>query len=646
MGGLKKVNKKFLLGALVVVANLAVAEQKVVKLEESVITSENTFATVADIPKNITVLTAEEIEQRGAKTVAEALKLVSSVTVKEMGGADAAFDMRGQGATAKSNVIVLVDGAPINSIDLSGYKTSSIPVDNIERIEVIPSGGSVLYGDGAIGGTINIVTKMPKDKKNYGSLNSEIGSYGLKKQQAIYGTKINDKLSLELDYLKKEKDGYRDYAKDDLESFGLRTRYKLADGEFGFKYNYSNNEFRAPGSLTREEVDGDRTQVSSNPKTWKVDGKTEKNDFAGDYVYNIDSNLEFKLLGTFTHERYSSNGSNYKTEIKYLKPQLKYSYLDDSYVVIGGDIYKGHTTDFAYGNGKAEKDSLGGFLINSYTIDKFRFTQGYRRQNIEYNGLKDDENKNKIKYNKKFKEDAVELTGSYLYSDSGSTYVSYTTGFRAPNTDEIRAWDGEYKPQRTETYEVGVKDYIGNTYVSTSVFYIETENEIFYGKNDSTDEKSNRNLDGTSKRKGIEVSLEHYFDKLTISESLTYMRTEFKDGKDIPGVPNVKGVLNFNYRFNDKLTLNNSWEYYGKAFDASDEENIREKVNSYLISGISMSYDFKDGLIVSVGVNNLFNEKYYDYIGYKEASSWDPRFGRVYYPAAERNYYLGVKYSF
>ncbi|MGL4788334.1 MAG: TonB-dependent receptor plug domain-containing protein, partial [Cetobacterium sp.] len=63
-------NKKFLLVALVAVANLVVAEQKVIKLEESVITSENSSATIADIPKNITVLTAEEIEQRGAKTVA------------------------------------------------------------------------------------------------------------------------------------------------------------------------------------------------------------------------------------------------------------------------------------------------------------------------------------------------------------------------------------------------------------------------------------------------------------------------------------------------------------------------------------------------------------------------------------------------
>ncbi|MCX3067402.1 TonB-dependent receptor [Cetobacterium somerae] len=623
--------KRFYIAGLILVSSLATGQDKVVKLEESVITSENTETTIADIPKNITVLTGEEITQRGAKTVAEALKLVSSVIVKEMGGADAAFDIRGQGPTAKSNVIVLVDGAPINSIDLSGYQTSNIPVDNIERIEVIPSGGSVLYGDGAVGGTINIVTKAPENKKNYGSLNSEIGSYGLKKQQITYGTKIGEKLLVEVDYLKREKDGYRDYSKDNLESFGFRSRYKLNDGELKFKYNYSKNEFKAPGALTKDEVDDDRTQ--SNPNAWRIDGKTEKNNFVGDYLYNINSDLEFKLLGRYAHENYSSNGSNYKTEVKYLKPQLKYSYLDENYVVFGGDIYQGETKDFAYGNGKSEKNSLGGFIINSYTIDRFRFTQGYRRQNIEYKGDRF--------VTRKFKEDAIELTGSYLYSDSGSTYVSYTKGFRAPNTDEINAWAGEFNPQKTETYEIGVKDFVGNTYISTSVFYIETENEIFYGVNKNDEFNKNRNLDGTSKRKGIEFSLEHYFNKLIISESITYMKTEFKEGKDIPGIPNIKGVLNFNYKFNEKLSMNNSWEYYGKSYDSNDEANERDKIDSYLLSGLTFVYDFQDGLVINAGINNLFNEKYYDYVGYSSYSKT-----RNYYPAPERNYYIGFKYSF
>ncbi|MGL5279684.1 MAG: TonB-dependent receptor [Cetobacterium sp.] len=631
--------KRFYIAGLVLASSLAMGQERVVKLEESVITSENTETTIADIPKNVTVLTGEEITQRGAKTVAEALKLVSSVIVKEMGGADAAFDIRGQGATAKSNVIVLVDGAPINSIDLSGYQTSNIPVDSIERIEVIPSGGAVLYGDGAVGGTINIVTKVPEDKKNYGSLNSEIGSYGLKKQQVTYGTKIGEKLLVEVDYLKREKDGYRDYSKDDLESFGIRSRYKLNDGELKFKYNYSKNEFKAPGSLTKDEVNDDREQSSS--ESWRIyDGKTEKNNFVGDYIYNINSDLEFKLLGTYTKDSYRNKSispygkgtADYKTEILYLKPQLKYSYLDESYIVFGGDVYDGETKNYSSsGDSKVEKNSLGGFLINSYTIDKFRFTQGYRRQNVEYKG--------KEFSRKKFNEDAVELTGSYLYSDSGSTYISYTKVFRTPNTDELNPSymekNYEFVPQRTETYEIGIKDFVGNTYVSTSVFYIETKNEIYF----DSYSYFNKNFEGTTKRKGIEFSLEHYFNKLTISESVTYMKTEFKEGKDIPGIPNIKGVLNFNYKFNEKLSFNNSWEYYGKAFANGDEENIGKKVDDYILSGLSIGYDFQDGLVINAGINNLFNEKYYDYVGGVDSE-------RYYYPAQERNYYIGFKYTF
>ncbi|MEG1977432.1 MAG: TonB-dependent receptor plug domain-containing protein, partial [Cetobacterium sp.] len=272
-------NKRFLMIGLLA-ATIASAEEKAIRLEESVITSEDSEATIADIPKNITVLTGEEIIQRGAQTVSEALKLVSSVTVRDMGGADAQFDMRGQGATSKSNVIVLLDGSPLNSIDMSGYKTSQIPVDTIERIEVIPSGGSVLYGDGAIGGTINIVTKAPLDKANYGNVGLEVGSYGMFKKEVGYGTKIGEKLLVEVDYLDRKKDAYRDYQKDNLESFGLRTKYNLENGYLGLKYNYSKTDFRSAGALTKEEVNQDREQSIFSPMVWRVDGRTEKNNFS------------------------------------------------------------------------------------------------------------------------------------------------------------------------------------------------------------------------------------------------------------------------------------------------------------------------------------------------------------------------------
>ena len=76
-------------------------------------------------------------------------------------GKTASVDIRGFGETAPLNVLVLVDGRRVNEIDLSGTDWTQIPIDQIERIEIVRGAGSVLYGDNAVGGVINIITKKP-----------------------------------------------------------------------------------------------------------------------------------------------------------------------------------------------------------------------------------------------------------------------------------------------------------------------------------------------------------------------------------------------------------------------------------------------------------------------------------------------------
>lgn len=640
--------KKFLLGAFILCSMAATAadeefffEEDVVtqRLEESVITTTGFDNTVRNTPKNITIITSDEIQERGAQTVAEVLRGTSSVIVKEMNGSEPQFDLRGQGANSGVNTLVLLDGVPLNSVNRSGYKTNQIPVDRIERIEVIPSGGSVLYGDGAIGGVINIITKRPENKKNYGQVGLEAGSYNYLKKSVLYGTSIGDKLSLEIDYIDKNKDGYRDKQKDDLESFGLRTRYFLEDGSIGFSYAHSNNDFRGVGSLSGDQVDDDRTQAS-----YITEGNVKTDSYTLDFDKQITSNLKFNLFGNISENEYKSGTYDYTTESNYIKPQFKVNYGDENYIIFGGEYRYGETdiSKSYSGARKVEKESFAGYLVNNYTYNDFTFTQGYRRQRVEYDG----EN---IKYDdKKFIEDSYEITGSYNYSSTGTTYISYTRAFLTPNTDDVESWthEGDMEPEIADTYEIGLKDSIGNTFISTSIFYIEKENEIYLDKTEiDSDHKygHNRNYDGTTKRKGIELSLEHYFGKLTISESITYMDTEFKDDTEIAGIPNIKGNININYAVTEKLTLNNSLEYYGKSYANGDEKNEGEKVDDYILVGLSLKYDFGNGLVLNGGVNNLFNEKYYDYVGGVKTGENDNRY---YYPAPERNFYAGVKYNF
>ncbi len=110
------------------------------------------------------VITAEDIQQSPAQTLPDILQSQAGIQLQHVSaganGARDSVDLRGFGASAPSNVLVLVNGRRFNDFDLQGFDFSSIPINAIQRIEITRgNSGAVLYGDGAIGGVINIVTK-------------------------------------------------------------------------------------------------------------------------------------------------------------------------------------------------------------------------------------------------------------------------------------------------------------------------------------------------------------------------------------------------------------------------------------------------------------------------------------------------------
>ena len=109
------------------------------------ISTEDFETNVRDTPSNISIITKDEIETTGAKDLVDALRNVPGLLVKEYAGGDIRFDLRGQNPMyANKNVIVTVDGIPLNAIGggaSSSYSISQIPMETIEKIEVIPNSG-------------------------------------------------------------------------------------------------------------------------------------------------------------------------------------------------------------------------------------------------------------------------------------------------------------------------------------------------------------------------------------------------------------------------------------------------------------------------------------------------------------------------
>src|SRR5207253_7825986 len=113
------------------------------------------------LPFGVSVITSTEIERSGATTINEALMRVLGVVGRQdlVGGGEYSIDLRGFGGTADNNQVVIVDGLRLSEADLGGTRLAGIPIESVERIEVIRGSGAVLYGEGATGGVIIVTTK-------------------------------------------------------------------------------------------------------------------------------------------------------------------------------------------------------------------------------------------------------------------------------------------------------------------------------------------------------------------------------------------------------------------------------------------------------------------------------------------------------
>lgn len=642
--------KALMAAAILTVSTTMMAEENIAsqRLTESVISTENFETSVLDTAKNVTIVTQEDIQNKGASTVAEALKGVPGLTVNSMGGSDPVFDLRGSGATAKSNTLVLLDGIPLNAVD-GTYNTSGIPVDQIEKIEVIPSGGAVMYGDGATGGVINIITKLPQDKKNYGSVNMEAGSWNTRKGTVNYGTKIGDKFLLDTSYTYTEGDGYRtphpDYKDGDTKkSLWLRGRYLLDDGYLEMRYNYNKVEDSYSNYLTKEQFDENKKQHGASGG--KLTSSSDEYSLA--YSKRLTENIYFLTYGGYSKldRKYKSSWpTNDESTQYYIKPQLKYVYGKDSYIIFGGD-YKNNeiTRKNFFGKTNMEKKSVAGYITNKTSIGNFQLTQGYRRERDEF---KDKINSSNKLTNKKFDNDSFELAANYLYSDTGSIYLSFTQGFRTPNADELIGWarNRSINVQETKTYEFGIKDMYKNTYISSSIFLIDTDNEIYYDKYEKYNGYGvNKNFDGKVRRVGGQVSLQHYFDRLTLRENISYIQPKVTngkyDGKEFAGVPRWQGNIGMSYNILSNMIFNIDGYYFGKTYNSDDFSNELGKNDGYITVDTNIRYNFDNGFEIYSGIRNLFDKKYANAILSSGTGN------KVYYPADGRSYYVGFKYSF
>jgi len=156
---------------------------------------------LADAPSSIQVITGDDIRRAGATSLPEALRLASNLQVARVGSQGWAITARGFNNTSANKLLVLVDGRVVYTPLHAGvfWDVQDTLLEDIERIEVISGPGATLWGDNAVNGVINIITKTSKDSQGVlvrGGGGSELrgaggmrygGNVGANGQFRVYG---------------------------------------------------------------------------------------------------------------------------------------------------------------------------------------------------------------------------------------------------------------------------------------------------------------------------------------------------------------------------------------------------------------------------------------------------------------------------
>ncbi|MGM9572569.1 MAG: TonB-dependent receptor plug domain-containing protein, partial [bacterium] len=258
------------LALIVLSSGIAQAEDEIeFELDKVVVTATKTQTKLKDVPSSVEVITREDLEKRHVRMLSDALKTLPGVYIRNAKGLigdnnSEVISMRG--FIGKGYVAFLVDGQPINNGYSGSVDFSNIPVENIERIEVIKGSASVLYGSNAMGGVINVITKSKPEEAV--TIHTSVGEMGTR-SGAVSASGSAGSLDYFLDVQKIKIDGYVTTRETDgkngmeRENYGTKLVYHFDDrSKLAVTADKSNHDYFYEKSPNAGSVDQDRISLA------------------------------------------------------------------------------------------------------------------------------------------------------------------------------------------------------------------------------------------------------------------------------------------------------------------------------------------------------------------------------------------------
>ena len=606
-------------------------------------------------PASIKVITRKQIERSGAQSLVDVLRGQAGLQVRDTlgDGNRVGISLRGFGENAVNNTLVLVDGRRLNNPSLEGPNLNSVPLANIERIEVLRGAGTVLYGDQAVGGVVNIITRQPSFNEAY--IETSIGSHDLEAYRGHIYQQLGAGFSTYLSGETRNTDNYRDHNNASYDDAFARLRYDHDNGHALYEYQSTDDELELPGYLTVAERRADRkASYASNSNGWS-DSKTQTHRFAmqqklTDAVFaNFDySHRDTDGKGAY-NSAYGTSPFNQGTRVETFSPRLSGQIatpLGSSEWLLGHDHV---TSDYEYLSSygdtlfrQTQRDWYGQWI--QPLSQSISLTAGYRSSEAE--------DRNHSANNRHTdRQDSTSLGLNWAISEELRAFIKREDVLRWANVDENAFKDPSIdflKPQTGESWESGIEWQDSVQRYQATLYRLDLNDELMYdplatGPYGPTG--ANINLDQT-RRDGLLLEADYRLTHdLSIGGQYSFTDSEFTSGNyqgnEVPWVSRHSASANLTYQILPGLKGYLESIYTGARYVNADLGNTLDKEGGYTLLNAALTYEYEK-FVGKLRVNNLTGKRYDSFSTYASYVAGN----KGIYPGVEEDVQLSVGYRF
>lgn len=638
--------------------------QSVIELPALVVTARRGSILPEHFSGNATVIEEKQVRESGSRSVGELLQSQAGLRITSSSGdvSRGSVSLRGFGENASSRTLILIDGKPINRPDMAAANLQEIPIARVARVEILRGSQTARFGDQAVGGVINIVTKQPTDGKSL-QLETAFGSERTRITRLSHAQdKDGQKLTIDAEF--NRTDGWRENSMSESDSLSTAwSRQPSPDLRLNGAVSWGRQQGRFPGPLST-------SQYLANPRQSIYTGNSPEQYGSSQTTVRADlgAELDTAHLGTAALPvswqsrdlawnmgpgQHADNALHTLTLTPSLQQlegdwklqqgiDLRSDWLD---VTNYREMARLRPSAFSY----LQRQVWGAYALADWNpLPDWHFNAAARAAwsdlNAKSRNVKSPNNP-KLNFSRSGSEEnaAAQLGVRWEPSTAWAAWLRYDRLYRLPSVDEIAAYQGfplaepfndQLAAETGHNLELGAEWTTGPWLLRANGFAQQLNGEIAY---DYT-RNLNVNLTDTTRVGG---ELEAGYQGEGWSASVRYSGVDARfadgpyDGNRISLVPEHQLCSTLGFQLHERVDLQVEHQWQSECIEGNDFSNSQPGLPSFSVMNVMLTYRPAERVSCYFRVTNLWDEHYATL-----------KYSGVWYPAAGRQFLLGVRYDF